>query len=269
MKHFKGHIYSHLSKYKNENITSKNGFWREKEYQHILPNKSDYYKLNILEHIRDDFWNYFEGKNLKKHPNFNHLNSSQALCFNLFFSLFYPKVDLLNLLFHKIFKIPTKLTIIDCDFEKILDKDESTNFDFYASLSDDYKILFEIKYTENEFGKAKKDENHIEKYHKIYKNKLSGKIKNEFNNSDYVLDNYQIMRNVSYLDDKTFLVFILPKENEKLKNLDKIINETLKSSLLNNVKIIYLEDLIAQILKLREFKEVEKNYIEFRKKYIE
>ena len=67
------------------------GEWRYRgrllRYPHILP--ADRYQLNILPTIRERFWDWFRTRKpkIKLHKYFHHLNSSQALCFNLFFPL--------------------------------------------------------------------------------------------------------------------------------------------------------------------------------------
>ena len=76
-------IKNHLSEVKFRKLTNSSGQWRGKNYTHILP--KDQYKLNILEEIREDFWIYFTKNDITLHTNFHHLNSSQAMCFNLFF----------------------------------------------------------------------------------------------------------------------------------------------------------------------------------------
>lgn len=66
---------------------------REKTYEHILPAGDE--KLNIIAPYRDEF--YLSHSDIKFHPSFHHLNSSQALCFNLFFPLMHEnKLDWLT-----------------------------------------------------------------------------------------------------------------------------------------------------------------------------
>jgi hypothetical protein len=76
----------HLSQYKVSRIqVTENGIWRrnKKPYSHILPFKHQ--ELNLLETFRQPFWDYFAKAGIKLQRDFHHLNSSQAICFNLFF----------------------------------------------------------------------------------------------------------------------------------------------------------------------------------------
>ena len=81
-------------------MTKNDGNWRGKFYPHILPKEKK--DLNIIEGIRNDFWPYLNKTDIKLHQYFHHLNSSQALCFNLFFPLIKNEENLLTYLIHKI-----------------------------------------------------------------------------------------------------------------------------------------------------------------------
>src|SRR5437764_1473263 len=90
---------AHLVKYKHNALGIKAcGTWRakdgvEREYPHILPHQD--LKKNVLAPYRDEFWSDFDsrkvndhgGQAIKLHEGFSHLNSSQAMCFNLFYPL--------------------------------------------------------------------------------------------------------------------------------------------------------------------------------------
>ena len=91
-----------------------------------------------------------------------------------------------------------------------------TNFDFYIKLTSGIKIYFEIKYTENEFGKAKHDEEHKNKFNDIYMPLIKNNpaIKESFKTEDKFLNNYQIMRNIAHVSEDSYVIFIYPKENQ-------------------------------------------------------
>ena len=124
-------------------------------------------------------------------------------------------------------KIISRLLNINGDsvnYDKILFEKESeiegsrrrTNFDFYFETSLGRKIYFEIKYTEKEFGKAKEDDAHIEKYNSIYK-KHCDSLNPEYSDRTNFLRNYQLMRNLIHLSDNSYLVFVYPNKNKKIK----------------------------------------------------
>ena len=191
---------SHLARYKKTNLgIIEDGLWRGKPYPHILP--KDLYRLNILETIREEFWDYCEsenfGLNQKRHLNFHHLNSSQAMCFNLLFPFVMENCRYLPVLLDTL-KFPKK-NVLEVSFEKIIDEREGTNFDFYIKYKNGKQILFEVKLSENSFGSAKNDESHIKKYNEIYKNPLKKVVTKKFQEPPLFFKNYQLIRHFYYL----------------------------------------------------------------------
>lgn len=257
-----------LSDYKLERLCIKQkGIWKnnQKEYSHILPEKL--MKLNIIETYRKEFWNYSSKNTIKLHKDFHHLNSSQALCFNLF----YPFIEenKLDILLNEMkLKLSGKY---NCFFEMILDKQEKTNFDFLITVGKAIKICFECKYTERKFDTTKDDKKHIERYNEMYKSRIEGKIKSQYSSGSNFYNNYQIIRNLSYLTDNTYVVFIYPNRNDNLNNVKKLIfTQIVAKKYKNNVRIIYLENLIEDLLK--ELKQREPklytHFVLFKEKYI-
>ncbi|MBS4042118.1 MAG: hypothetical protein KGZ81_16135 [Flavobacteriales bacterium] len=290
-----------LSTYKKSNLTIEQGLWRDLPYDHILP--LDQKEKNIIEGFRDDFWTYYKTTDIKLHQYFHHLNSSQALCFNLFFPLFHYDKKLLTYVLHRIIEVaPTyrtskenfdKLLAIknntasdkfaaeleeeflmnnsftDCEFEKILDTNEATNFDFFVQLQKGHRVLFEIKYTENEFGKTVADDRHKLKYDTIYKQRLEKILRPEFLNQDFVFKNYQVVRNLSYIDDLTTVVFLFPEANQDLKGTEDSISNILLPDLLQQTRIVHLENLTRQILNCDYLKRLHPIYDTFKHIYID
>lgn len=80
-------LLAHLADYKRERLgVQKNGVWIGRygpvEKAHILPKEK--YKLNLLDDVREAFFDSEQGE-VPLHRYFHHLNSSQAMCINLFF----------------------------------------------------------------------------------------------------------------------------------------------------------------------------------------
>jgi len=290
-----------LSKYKATDLTTEQGHWRNLPYDHILPDGQR--EKNIIAAFRDDFWTYYKGTDIKLHQYFHHLNSSQALCFNLFFPLFYYDKRLLTYVLHRIIEVtPTyrtskenfdKLLAIKdntasdrfaaeleeeflinnafttCEFEKILEANEATNFDFFVQLQKGHRVLFEIKYTESEFGKTIADDRHIQKYDTIYRPRLEKLLKPEFLNQDFVFKNYQVVRNLSYINDLTTVVFLFPEANQDLKGTDELIANILLPDFVQQTRVVHLENLTRQILNSNYLKRLHPIYDTFRRIYID
>ena len=77
----------HLGEYKANRLGVREaGIYRKTghAYRHLLPSALRY--LNLLESIRAEFRDYLRhNPTVRLHPDFHHLNSSQALAFNLFY----------------------------------------------------------------------------------------------------------------------------------------------------------------------------------------
>jgi hypothetical protein len=260
----------HLGDYKEKNMPGlPNGTWRSIEYPHILPPTE--YKQNILPAFRDEFWSWFDKQQpkIKLHQDFHHLNSSQAMCFNLFFPFLANDNQL----------IPKLLTILGLPeqtgtpaFEKILLPGENTNFDFYLEHGNDQNLFFELKLTESGFGTA--DKENREKYEpKItrYHQGLSALIDPKWMAYEKFLEHYQILRNISYVAryPRSRLFFIFPKANETLRKGESAIREIVGLALKDRVTVFYLEELIAEIILLAEQVggQFQEHFREFRVKY--
>jgi len=195
------------------------GVWKKnkKKYSHIIPEPEKYY--NLLSPYREDLSKYIEDNNLKLHVDFHHMNSSQAMCLNFFFPLIIElKLDIiLELLNFKKERVNYKTV---CFEKEGIEKNyggQPTSFDFYFETMSNKKIYFEIKYTESDFGKVKKDKKHIDKFDNIYVNFLNP-IKKEFHSKDSFFNNYQILRNLIHINKNSFVVFLFPEDNMKIRN---------------------------------------------------
>ncbi len=139
---------------------------------HILP--TGHHESNLLEAYRHQFFVWHKaqlldpaGSKIKLHQFFHHLNSSQALCINLFYPLILEKALPLFLQFMGL-KAGGDLK---SEFEKASPIEETarrTSFDFYIEDENSHQIFVEVKYTENGFGRAKDDEEHRKKFRNTY-----------------------------------------------------------------------------------------------------
>ena len=240
----------HLAAYKVERLeVQTEGIWRRnrRRYPHILPESKR--RSNILGTIRDEFWDWFEkgGEKVTLHRDFHHLTSSQAMCFNLFFSFKHPQLALDPVL--RALGQPAQ-PVQECRFEHILDDEEGTNLDFFILLRSGVRLLFELKLAEREFGRAQNDEPHRRKLKKIYGPRLPGRVSPSFLEQDVFFRNYQLMRNLSCLreqpEDRLYLV--LPRANESLTGGIELLFQNLTPCWAQRVEVVYLEDLVPALL---------------------
>ena len=261
-------IKKHMSDYKKvEFSTIKDGCYRGKSgYKHIFPWICG--KLNLIETYRNDFLKD-DLSNLRFNRFFHHLNSSQAMCINFLFPLIKEKklgIILRKLeIYHDEVKYETAL------FEKDgIEKNNGqrpTNFDFYFETQNGLKLYFEIKYTEDGFGKCKKDNEHLKKYENTYRKLSDGKIVSKYQDKDVFLDNYQIMRNLIHISDDSYLVFIVPKDNKPVYTQATKAQEFVEERYKDKIKVLLWDDLY-DIDEENDFSEkLRKHFDEFKKKY--
>jgi len=267
---FRNRILTHLKEYKKNNYPNiQDGTFRDKPYEHILP--KTYQENNFLETYR----NHILKSNLydisKLHIYFNHLNSSQAMCFNFFFPLYYERK--LELVTNFLGIANEKVNYETVCFEKDgkdgdHKKRRPTSFDFYFKTESEKEFFFEIKYTENEFGKAKDDNEHKEKFEEIYSKYLLP-LDEKFRSRDKFFENYQICRNLIHIDENSYVVFVYPANNNKISlGAERAKSEILSTKFSDNFFSTTWEKLYYNVKDSITDEKLKIQLTEFRKKYI-
>ena len=250
-KKYRTHILEHLANYKRNVLkVNKNGLDTrfKKEYPHILPKNKEY--LNIIHSKYGmDLWDLIKTYRIKLHKEFHHLNSSQALCFNLLYPIM--KENMFDLL------LGNKEEIIGWKFEFEPNKKERTNFDaFIQTNKNDY--YFELKFTESEFGSKEINDKTILRYNEIYKEKMK-----KFNiTAELFLNNYQIFRNLSYINTG-IINFIIPKSRIDLNNkLCNVLKNYCNLELRTRINILYIEEIVKKAISVKKLNEYYKIFYE-------
>jgi hypothetical protein len=236
-------------------------------HAHVLPRQN--FQVNILPGIREPFWQWFEAQapKLELHESFHHLDSTQAMAFNLFFPFLKEgRVDprLLNVL-------GIKSGEYEGHFEKVLDPAEKTNFDFYMEANSGERIFFELKLSEDGFGACADDEPHRDKLEHHYRPHLKDHVDAKWLEPAKFFGNYQVMRNLSYLGryPDSGMAFIFPKANECLKEAEEELKHIVSKTLAPRVAILYLEYLVERILEATaDDATLHEHFLAFRNKYI-
>lgn len=267
---FKEKILRHLSVYKNNVLgIDESGVWtpNEQKYLHILPQK--YKMLNVLPTAKMP--------EIEEHRFIHHLNSSQMMCINFFQPLFNDSEGesiLLNLLSQAMgISCPVPEKIDYRKFEYRPCEKERTSFDLYIKLSGDIEIYFEIKYTENCFGKTGSTKDNSNKYTDKWVDIYSAHNKNSLylqniKQDDFYRD-YQIWRNISYVrNENNYAVFVIPHQNENLiTELSRTVGFHGEKKF-NNVKIVYWSDLTSSALELSRNTKYHQHFKLFNDKYM-
>lgn len=199
----------------------------------------------------------------------NHLTSSQILCYN-FFRLFLPE----EICTGRQIRVTPALRqwlaaalpegvrpVADnavCEFEYVFDAKEGTSFDFCIT-DGTTTILFEIKYTENGFGKERDDKGHNAKFDRLYSVLLKSQrtLRSDIG-KDVFLKYYQLSRNAIHTNDDTWLVVMFPAANEACrKQFEKFCKECVSEHAGNRILCLTWEDAFAasEISEMSELKK--------------
>jgi hypothetical protein len=143
------------------------------------------------------------------------------MCINFFYPLF--KENCLELITEFLGFKEEKVKSNSVRFEETSKIDSikgyrPTNFDFYFKTETGKKFFFEIKYTENEFGKASGNPDHVKKFKKVYNTgAVFNPIQEFYRDKLMFFKNYQIIRNLIHVAADSYVVFVYPKDNNKIK----------------------------------------------------
>jgi hypothetical protein len=249
MRQYQKALERHLADYKRRRLgVQRSGEFKRKNtivsHPHILP--KDLYLLNILEPFRDEFRLFRASHGIKLHKDFHHLNSSQALAFNLFLPFFQDGTKACERLLRAL-DVPG--TVDDWRFEHVVDKSERTNVDVSWHDPEAGWTLCEVKLSEREFGAAKADARHRRKFDRIYAPRLRTQVDERFLQFDAFVAHYQLLRNVSLLTRPGVarLVFLLPQQNEGPQVALRAVLDAMAPPLRARIHVSYLESVLSSL----------------------
>jgi hypothetical protein len=148
-----------------------------------------------------------------------------------------------------------------------------TTFDFHLEFPDRNRIIFEVKYTEDGFGKAKPDDEHRGKFRSQYHSlatSASAFLCDQCADEPFFLSHYQLLRNLVHLDSRSYVVFIYPWGNTKVSRQATEAYDTLLTPAgRNRVKLVCIEDLVGSLESLCRLQSLAAYYKHaFRTKYL-
>ena len=263
----------HLSRYKVDVLgVAEDGIFRHRgrdlPKSHILP--LGVAERNILQAYRQQFYDSDYSK-IKFHQYFHHLNSSQALCINFFYPLIAEKK--LEMFLEFLGVDATGISIFEFEKESDLERARRrTSFDFYVKLDGPRNVFVEVKYTEEGFGAAKKDEEHREKFRKIYLPILLEKIDYlvpECQDETLFLKHYQVLRNLVHVNETDFVVLFFPAANARVgKQAAYARDHLLTSKGRERLRIVFLDEIVSYLETECTGLALDGYYQEFRTKYL-
>ena len=244
------------------------GTWRDAPYAHVLP--KEHYAANILPTIRDDFWRWFERQEGKitLDERFHHLDSSQAMAFNLLFP--FVRGGTIDRRLLQVLGLADGTAYTGC-FEKLLHPEESTRVDFYMGSAAGRRIFVELALSEEDFGRCAEDQAHHDEFREHYRPYLQDHVDAKWLEPAAFCASYEALRKLSYLGryPDSGVAFIFPKANEGLREAEATIKQIVSKSLAPRVAILYLEYVVEKILiAVADDAQLRRHYLAFRDKYV-
>lgn len=243
------------------------GIWKNnnKSYPHILPEENKF--ENLLPAYRDRIITYLNNNQIKLHTDFHHLNSSQAMCFNFFFPFYFEQsIEIIT----DFFGLKNERVNYDtvCFEKEGLEAEfgrKPTSFDFYFETNSGKQIHFEIKYTEDGFGKSVINS---EKFKNLY-SKFLQPLNPTFHSTEKFFESYQILRNLIHINDNSFVIFVYPLNNNSIFS---IANRVKKDFLVSNYHDHFFhatwEKLFDDVSTTITNPNIKNQLIDFKEKYL-
>ena len=237
-----------------------------RSYAHIVP--SDKRHLNLIEGYREGIVGYLARRpELRLHRDFHHLNSSQAMGFNLFWPALASPAGFAAL--------ARALASPDIDpnsplFESVPDPDERTNFDLHLYTRDGGQLFFELKLSEDHFGDARPDAAHLAKLDDLYLARLQSRVRPQLLEPAAFFPRYQLFRNLSHLrTDADRLFLVMPQGNRHLREQALAFVADLDEPLRSQVTVLDIETLVARLQAFAPDDDAawQRHYLEFVRKY--
>jgi hypothetical protein len=246
MKRYQAALRNHLAVYAKRRLgVQETGVYKGRTYPHILPYRLRF--LNLLESFRAEIQDYLRAHpSIQLHRYFHHLNSSQALAFNLFYPFFAAGGTSARALTGL---LGAHVDVSVCDFEVVPDKAEGTNVDVFWRDTRETKVFCEVKLSEAEFGMAKDDSRHRRKLAEIYKPRLASLVSERLLEKRRFFRNYQLLRNLALLAGSrtSVLVLLFPQENEALQFQLEEVLDNLTSFTRHRVYVAHLEKVLKEL----------------------
>ncbi len=270
---FRDQACAHLSDYRKNSLgIAEEGIFLHRgtphRKGHILPEGREW--QNLLSPYGELFFGSEHGAT-KLHQYFHHLNSSQGLCINLFYPLL--KEGALPLLVRSLgsmMKLPVQGVF---ESTSQLEKAERrTSFDFHLRNQEGRDLFVEVKYTEDGFGGAQMDEAHLDKFRDTYAPLLenSAYLTKDCNDPAFFLKHYQVLRNLVHISQQSEVVFLFPRANGKVAEQAAHAREAfLTEGGRERMRIVFLEDMVAELVDACRGTSLQGYYESFRSKYLD
>jgi len=231
---------------------------------------SDLQELNILSRCRKPFRRMIQINPLfHLQADFHHLDSSQALCFNLFFPfLQQPKLwkYLLSVLGCEVEEV--QRTEFDYSFGRA--PEETFSFQFFSATG--RLFFFDIKLAESWFGPSCQSITCAEPSEVSLRHDMVGLVSGSLLKSAEVAGLIFFLRKLAYVAGMadSRMVCIYPRANLKLTQAMKLLQDALYPTIRSKLQVVYLEDLLGALLTVlrNDNSELCAHFENLRQKYV-
>ena len=247
MSSYQDRLKAHLAAYKRDALrVTDDGIYagNGRSYAHIVP--SDKRHLNLLESCREGVTGYLAKRPaLHLHRDFHHLNSSQAMGFNLFWPAVATPAGL-SALAQALACTPIAAT--SPLFESTPDPAEPTHFDLHLHTRDGGQLFFELNLSEDNFGDAKADPAHLSKLGDLYLGRLQARVRPQLLAAAESFPRYQLFRKLSHLaTDADRLFLVMPRDNLRLHEQARAFLADLDADVRAQVTVLDIETLVERL----------------------
>ncbi len=242
MTDYHARVAAHLSRYKEFHLGIRAGRSGQRA---ILPD--EYRELNILPEYRRPFRRY-----TRANPMFNlaadfaHLESSQALCCNLFIPFVQEPAR------HEVLSrvlSGTSQSLVRTGFEFSFGPAAEDTFDFFCRLADGTEYYFDVKYAEDWFGPAHQSGISIETLRAADRREIAGLVAGPVLKSPEAARLIVLLKKLAFAVGRSsaFLCCVYPAANGRLRDAISLLDRSLYPAVRERLRPLPLEDLLARL----------------------
>jgi hypothetical protein len=261
---------AHLAAYKRAALgAAEEGGWASagQPYPYIVP--ADKRHLNLLAGYRAGIVGWLARRqDLRLHRDFHHLNSSQAMGFNLFWPAVASPAGRAALA-QALGTAPIMAT--SPLFESEPDPVERTHFDLHLHTQDGGQLFFELKLSERQFGNTRADAVHIARLGDVYLERLQARVPPALLAPAAFAARYQLLRGLSHLaTDADRLFLVMPRGNVTLHAQAEAFRRELPADAQAQVTVLDIETLVERLRRAAPADDPAwlPHYAEFLRKYV-
>ncbi len=243
MTDYHARVAAHLSRYKEFHLGIRAGRSGQRA---ILPD--EHRELNILPEYRRPFRRYTRANPLfRLAADFGDLESSQALCCNLFIPFVQEPArhEVLTRLLSGV-RQPLARTGFDFSFGPATED----AFDFFCRLADGSEYYFDVKYAETWFGPAHQSGISVETLRAADRREIAGLVTGTVLKSPEVAKLIVLLKKLAFVASRpsAYLCCVYPAANGRLQEAINLLERSLYPAVRERLRPFPLEDFLTRLV---------------------